>query len=202
LAIDSLRATTLISQVTPAEVYRAWVGAESHGAMTGGAATAQDVVGGDYTTWDGYIQGKTLALDPDARVLQTWRTDEFPDGAPDSQLEVLFVAESGGTRVTLNHTHLPVDQVDAYAGGWEDHYFTPMKAYFAAKQAPAAPRKGTRPAAKRAPAKKAAPMLSAKSPVKKAAKSPVKKEVKKAPKKPVKKASSAKAKKPAKKSKR
>jgi activator of HSP90 ATPase len=118
--------------VEPQVLFKAWLDSRAHGAFTGGVASIELKVGGAFTAWDGYIQGKTLELDPPRRILQTWRTSEFPDGAPDSRLELLLEAASGGTRLILRHTGIPEGQGIGYAQGWLDHYFQPMQAYFCA----------------------------------------------------------------------
>ena len=114
----------------PAEIYKAWLSSKGHSAMTGSAAKVTRKVGGKFTAWDGYIFGKTLELEPDRRIVQAWRTSEFPDDAPDSRLEVLLVETKTGTKVTLTHTEIPKGQADEYKQGWEDFYFKPMKEYF------------------------------------------------------------------------
>lgn len=124
-----------ISTVLPADpvrVYTAWLTSEQHSAMTGGAAEIDPRVGGVYSAWDGYITGVTLALEPNQRIVQSWRTVEFPFDAPDSRLEIVLEAIEGGTQLTLKHTSLPDDQVDSYQSGWVDNYFEPMKRYFTA----------------------------------------------------------------------
>jgi len=98
--------------------------------MTGNVAKVNGKVGGKFTAWDGYIFGKTLEFEPDSRIVQAWRTSEFPDEAPDSRLEVVLKATKGGTKMTLTHTEMPAGQADSYRQGWEDFYFKPMKAYF------------------------------------------------------------------------
>ena len=35
-----------------------------------------------------YIEGKNLELEKDKKIVQKWRTTEFPDDAPDSDLEI------------------------------------------------------------------------------------------------------------------
>ena len=87
-------------------------------------------MGGKFTAWDGYIFGSTLGLEPDRRIVQAWRTSEFPDDALDSQLEILFEEVAEGTEVTLTHSDMPEDQVHSYRQGWEDFYFKPMQEYF------------------------------------------------------------------------
>ena len=117
----------------PQQVYDAWLSGEQHAAMTGGDATCDARVGGHFTAWDGYIEGECLELTPPTRIVQSWRTSEFPDGAPDSRLEVsLAPTDDGrGTRITLTHTNIPDGQGRMYEEGWREHYFTPMKGYFA-----------------------------------------------------------------------
>jgi activator of HSP90 ATPase len=122
-----------VSAVIPAkasDIYNAWLSSEGHAAMTGNPAKVDGKVGGEFTAWDGYIFGSTLELEPDQRILQTWRTSEFPTDAPDSRLEILFEEVAGGTKVSLIHSDMPEDQVDSYRQGWEDFYFKPMKEYF------------------------------------------------------------------------
>jgi activator of HSP90 ATPase len=114
----------------PSEVYNAWLSSDGHSAITGSPAKVDGKVGGKFSAWDGYIFGSTLELTPDHRIVQAWRTSEFPDDAPDSHLEVLLEKAEGGTRVSFTHSDMPEDQVDSYKQGWEDFYFKPMREYF------------------------------------------------------------------------
>jgi len=115
----------------PWRVYEAWLDGTEHGAFTGGPATSEPAVGGAFTAWDGYIQGKNLALEPYCRILQSWRTTEFPPRSPDSRLEVLLDAQEGGTHLTLRHSEIPEGQGESYKQGWLEFYFEPMQQYFA-----------------------------------------------------------------------
>ena len=114
----------------PSEIYEAWLSSEGHTAMTGSPAKVDGNVGGKFSAWEGYIFGTTLELTLNQRIVQTWRTSEFRDDAPDSHLEVLFEEVAQGTKVKLIHRNMPEDQVDSYRQGWEDFYFKPMKEYF------------------------------------------------------------------------
>jgi len=100
------------------------------GAFTGGGAVIDPAVGGKFTAWDGYIEGKTKELQPYKRIVQSWRTTNFPASSPDSELEVFFETVEGGTKITLRHSNIPTGQGQDYKQGWKDHYFTPMKEYF------------------------------------------------------------------------
>jgi uncharacterized protein YndB with AHSA1/START domain len=121
-----------VSRVIPAppeRIYNAWLDADEHGKMTGSIATSED--DGRFTAWDGYIEGRTLEEVPPAKIVQAWRTTDFPEGAEDSIVTIYFEPVDGGTRVTIQHTNIPDGQGHSYESGWNDHYFDPMTRYFA-----------------------------------------------------------------------
>jgi len=122
---------SIILPASPGRIYQAWLDGEEHGAFTGSPAGVEARVGGSFTAWDGYIWGITLEMEPERRIVQSWRTGDFPAEAPDSRLEVLLEAAVGGARLTLVHTNIPDGQAENYRQGWEDYYFEPMRGYFA-----------------------------------------------------------------------
>ena len=126
-----------VSDVIPAPprvIYDAWLDSEGHAGMTGGKpATCSATVGDTFTVWNGYINGRNLALDPAKRIVQSWRTKKFTAADPDSEIEVLFEPVGSGTRVTVNHRNVPDGHTSYRDGGWQRSYFEPMKAYFAAR---------------------------------------------------------------------
>ena len=128
----------VVLPASPRRIYEAWLSGKEHGAFTGGKARASRRVGGAFAAWDGYISGTNLELQPFARIVQGWRTTDFPPGSPDSRLEVSLGTvplgpKGDGTRLTLRHTQLPDGQGTSYEQGWLDYYFEPMKTYFGAK---------------------------------------------------------------------
>ena len=121
------------STVLPAtqkQIYNAWLSSEGHSQMTGSPAEVEAEIGGTFKAWDGYIRGKTLEMEQHHRIVLAWRTSEFPEDSPDSRVELLLEEIADGTRITLIHTEIPNGQGDGYMQGWEDFYFTPMRAYF------------------------------------------------------------------------
>jgi uncharacterized protein YndB with AHSA1/START domain len=126
------RLTTLIP-ASPQAIYDAWLDSRGHTAMTGGEAVMSAVVGDACTAWDGYIAGRNLHLVPPSRIVQSWRTPEFADHDPDSTIVVSLDPAEGGTLLTLEHHGVPDGQTDFEQGGWQDNYFTPMQAYFRAR---------------------------------------------------------------------
>ena len=115
---------------TPVEVYEALLDGDEHSDLTGGEATSNPIVGGKMTAWDGYISGAYTELVEGKKIVQTWKTSEWPKGAPDSRLEFQFEAKDGGTEITMIHSEVPESQVESYRKGWKDYYWAPMTEYF------------------------------------------------------------------------
>lgn len=118
--------------VPPLTLYEAWISGPLHAAMTGAAAICDARPGGEFTAWDGYISGTIVELAPGVRIVQRWRTLEFAAADPDSRLVLELSATPSGCALSVSHSEIPAGQGASYEGGWEDHYFAPMRAYFAA----------------------------------------------------------------------
>jgi activator of HSP90 ATPase len=127
--LDSFELSIILSAAAD-EIYSAWLTSEGHSSMTGSPARVDGRVGGEFSAWDGYITGRMLELEPGHRILQSWRTSEFPEDAPDSRVEILLLYGPEGTRLTLIHTEIPEGQAESYRQGWQDFYFNPMQEYF------------------------------------------------------------------------
>ena len=121
---------TDIIPATPQQIYDAWLDSRGHTKMTGSAARAKPVEGATFSAWGGYIKGKNLNLEPGRRIVQSWRTTKFAKQDRDSQIEVLLELVPEGTRITLHHTNVPDGHAGYQDGGWQQHYFEPMKQYF------------------------------------------------------------------------
>jgi uncharacterized protein YndB with AHSA1/START domain len=184
MPLESLRLLAILP-VAPERVYGAWLDSAQHSRFTGDTAKIDAKVGGAHSAWGGYISGVQVELVPGKKIVQTWRTTEFPTGARDSKLEIVLEPRGAGeTTLTLLHTEIPEGQGEKYREGWAEFYFEPLRAYFiertkASEKAAAA--KAAKPkvvAPEKPPVaepKKAAPV---ETPVKKAAAKPV---AKKAP---------------------
>ena len=125
---------TDVIPATPQQIYDAWLSSRGHTKMTGSTARAKPEEGAAYSAWGGYIKGRNLSLEPGRRIVQSWRTTKFMRNDPDSQIEVLLQAVADGTRITLHHTNIPDGHTGYQDGGWQQHYFEPMKQYFGASK--------------------------------------------------------------------
>ena len=128
---DSFQVEMLVA-AEPQRVFSAWLDPKEHAMFTGGGeAVVEPWNGGRFIAWDGYIHGILLGVDTGIRIVQTWRTSEFPPESRDSRVTVEFDAVRGGTRVRIRHSDLPPSQVKRYEKGWIEHYLKPLARYFA-----------------------------------------------------------------------
>src|SRR5947207_14264238 len=89
---------------SPERVYKAWISNKENEAFTGGGKVKiKAEAGASHSAWDGYISGKTLELEPTKRILQSWRTTEFPEDAKDSMLEIRLEPKGKGCVLHLKH---------------------------------------------------------------------------------------------------
>jgi uncharacterized protein YndB with AHSA1/START domain len=169
MPLETLRLLAILP-VAPERVYGAWLDSAQHSRFTGDTAKIDARVGGAHSAWGGYISGVQVELVPGRKIVQTWRTTEFPPGAGDSKLEIVLEPRGASeTTLTLLHTNIPEGQGEKYKEGWAEFYFEPLRAYFvertkasekaaaakAAKPKVAVPEKRAVALPKKAPAKTA-----------------------------------------------
>jgi activator of HSP90 ATPase len=125
---------TVFFEAAPEEVYDALLDPKKHSAFTGSPATTSARRGATFSAWDGYITGKNLELVKGKKIVQEWKTTEWPDGYPVSRLEFILTAKNGGTELEMMHSKVPAEQVADYSGGWKSAYWAPLKEYLAERK--------------------------------------------------------------------
>lgn len=120
----------VVISASPDEVYKAYMDAKIHSKFTGGKATIVPKVGGKITAWDNYITGKNLELVKGKRIVQEWKTTEWPDGYPPSILTITLKRAGNKTELTMVHSRVPKAGMKEYADGWKDYYWNLLKEYF------------------------------------------------------------------------
>lgn len=121
---------TAIFPVSAKRLYDCWLNSNCHSSITPGKAHIEPRNGTDFSIQNGYITGTNLILQPYGRIVQHWRTKDFPDGSPDSRLELLFEKHNSGTKLTIIHDQLPSGEEKKYEKKWKENYFKPMRKYF------------------------------------------------------------------------
>ncbi len=130
MKFGTIRQTVLIG-AAPLEVYEAYVDPKQHAAFTGQAATGSPRVGGKFTAGDGYISGKYVELQKGKKIVHLWSTTEWPEGYPQSRMEIRLRPKGEQTELTMVHSKVPKEQLEYYAEGWKEYYWEPLKKHFA-----------------------------------------------------------------------
>jgi activator of HSP90 ATPase len=125
----------IFQNATPAKLYELFMNSAKHTAGTGMPAKISPKIGGKWSAFGGMIFGKNLALIPNRRIVQTWRSSEWKKSDPDSILVVSFEkSASGGAQVELVHVGVPEYDREGVKNGWVKFYWEPWKAYLDARK--------------------------------------------------------------------
>jgi len=130
LEVKTITQKIVIQDVSPKQVYDAYVDPKKHEDFTDSRATGKPVVGGKFSSWDGYIFGKFMLLEDGKRVVQEWTTTDWEDGYSASKLELTFSKVPEGTEICMVHSNVPGAQAYEIEEGWTEFYWNPLKQYF------------------------------------------------------------------------
>jgi activator of HSP90 ATPase len=116
----------------PKDVYHSLMDSKIHSEIAGSKAVIGTKVGSAFSVWDGGINGYNLALDPGKKIVQAWRTEEWPK---DHYSIAIFDLEKtdDGTRLIFDHYAVPADDYKNIREGWKTFYWTQMKTLFRKK---------------------------------------------------------------------
>jgi activator of HSP90 ATPase len=120
---------TVTLAAAPRRVYGALLDEHRHSAFTGEAAVISRRVGGAFTCYGGYITGYHLELVPQRRIVQAWRSRNWPAGAYSVVTFELSRLKGGRTRLAFTQVGVPAFDRRAKSGGWRSRYWKPLRAY-------------------------------------------------------------------------
>lgn len=118
---------TVTFAAAPLAVYEALMDSRTHSQFTGSPARISPRVGGRFTAYDGYAEGRNLELIPGRKIVQSWRASDWPEGHY-STVTFALARTGAGTRLTFTHSGVPNDQVAPVRQGWIEFYWEPLKA--------------------------------------------------------------------------
>jgi uncharacterized protein YndB with AHSA1/START domain len=138
--MKALKTTTIrqkrVFPAKPIDVYNAMMNPKIHSEFTGSKTTGSARVGAKFTAWDEYITAKNIELVKGEKIVQEWKTSEWPDGYPPSLLTLKLKAKGEGTELSMVHSKVPAEQADRYDEGWVSAYWDPLLTYFKGKAQP------------------------------------------------------------------
>jgi len=114
---------------SPQRIYEALLDAKQFTAFSGRAAEINRDVGGTFSLFDGHINGRNVELVPNKRIVQAWRTVDWPEGVY-SIAKFELKAQGPGTHLIFDHVGFPERLHDHLAVGWEENYWSLLRKYF------------------------------------------------------------------------
>ena len=88
-------------RLPPEQIYQLLSDSKLHSDLTGEKAVISKDVGGPFSTHNGHTSGVNVELVPGKRLVQAWRTVDFPIGAFSMASFVLTGTSDGGTQLVL-----------------------------------------------------------------------------------------------------
>jgi uncharacterized protein YndB with AHSA1/START domain len=131
----SMETKTITHEVTfsatPREVFEALINSEKHAAFSGAPAKIEPKPGGKFTCYGDHLEGTTLELKDNERIVQDWRAKDWPKG---HYSRVTFsltpLADGRASLLSFVQTGVPSDHFESINRGWHTHYWLKMAEYF------------------------------------------------------------------------
>jgi activator of HSP90 ATPase len=111
------------------EVFELLMDSKKHAGFTGDKASISRKKGGRITAYGDYIEGKNLEIVKDKKIVQSWRSSDWPEGHYSKASFILAKdpKNAKGSVLTFLQEDVPADMHDDIAQGWKDFYWEPMK---------------------------------------------------------------------------
>jgi len=112
----------------PERIYQLLADSKLHSSLTGQKAEISSKIGGVFSTRGGTVTGINVDLVPGKRIVQAWRSKEFPEGIFSMAAFQLTRAKDGGTELVLAHRGVPKDLIPSIEKEWRTFYWEKMRA--------------------------------------------------------------------------
>jgi uncharacterized protein YndB with AHSA1/START domain len=121
----TIRQTVTIN-ASPEAVYEALMDSRKHAKFSGRPARISRKPGGTFTAYGNYINGVNLELVPGRRIVQFWRSANWPKFHY-STVTYRLRKVRGGTRLVFTQAGVPDRDYRAKKTGWHHAYWQPIK---------------------------------------------------------------------------
>ncbi|NP_001155868.1 activator of heat shock 90kDa protein ATPase-like [Acyrthosiphon pisum] len=119
----------VVFQCSGEDFYNALTTPELVSAFTQQSVSFQAIKGGKFQLFDGNITGEFIELCPGKKIVQNWRTKQWPDWLY-STVTVTINQQEDHTKVRVALVGVPKSDEAITRQNWERYYFTPIKRTF------------------------------------------------------------------------
>ncbi|WP_313366927.1 SRPBCC family protein [Sphingobacterium mizutaii] len=116
-----------IIPASPEELYRALTTEITIRLWTGDLVEIDPVPNGEFSMWDGAIQGKFLELEPFSKIVQEWY---FGEQEEPSVVTLKLHEHKKGTSLEVRQTNIPDEAYDDIVEGWDDPYISSLMEFY------------------------------------------------------------------------
>lgn len=119
--------------VRAATLFELYTNQTKHIEVTGAPATITDKLGEPFNLYNGFCFGENIELKKNKLIIQSWRTDNWPDEADDSIVIIRLIEEGNNTILYLTHADIPEVLAKPLSKGWQEFYWSKWKNYVSIK---------------------------------------------------------------------
>ena len=112
-----------IISAPPEDIYRALTTEITIRLWTGDEVEIDPREGGEFSMWDGAIQGRFISLEPYNKIVQQWY---FGEQEEPSIVTIKLHEHKKGTSFEINHSNIPDEDYDDIIGGWQETYMASL----------------------------------------------------------------------------
>ena len=116
-------------KTSPQRIYELLLSSKQFTALTGAPAEIDPRAGGAFTTFGKLIEGRTIELVPNQRIVQAWRPASWEPGVY-SVVRFELKPLGSETTIVLDHTGFPEGDFKHLEWGWLHHYWEPLRKSF------------------------------------------------------------------------
>ncbi len=120
---------TVKFKASPEKIYGLLADSKKHSAFTRHTAKIGKKIGDPFTAYCGYIRGINVDLAPGRRIVQAWRTKDFPAGVFSMATFDLKTNGKGAVELTLIHRGVPKELIPAIEKAWRENYWNKIKIF-------------------------------------------------------------------------
>lgn len=119
-------------KASPERIYGALLDQGQFAALSGAPAEIEREAGGRFSLIRGRVTGRNVELVPNQRIVQAWRVVPWEPGIY-SIVRFELIPKGDETRVVLDHSGFPPEDVAARHQGWRRVYFEPLRKHLEAQ---------------------------------------------------------------------
>jgi activator of HSP90 ATPase len=112
---------------TPEEVFNAITNPFTIELWSGYPARMDTREDTEFSIFDGDIVGKNIKITENKQLVQEWY---FGDQSDESIVTIDLEPHKLGTKVLLEHTHVPDDEAEEFKRGWNEYYWGAIQDFF------------------------------------------------------------------------